>query len=872
MNSYRDIPSLRLKDVVDERLGVSEFVRPMVHTIEVVFLPNLKESYKYSFDEFFMRLPPFEPITIRSSIYGQNTLKGDYVWFVTTTDKLVKKNERDNIINVYKTVENHYRNTLPEIRCDEIICGEYEDIGIGVILRRLYIPRIIGDGIIKWYKKIKLQLNDSTDVEIVYGFTPSTIRDWKNILSNKLNIKDTGKILNDPDKTLSIPEIIQEFKDLEKKSKSYSPFTLNYISSCYGGRFITTDPFSRGKLCERCEKQSRSRILCRNAPGYRIYHWRRKAFPRVYTILYNAIATYDIEELSQYYRVPFTCVFSEGIRCIKKVDAFDISFDIGKSRLKLLKPIISDYFTTNAFLVIVDKLFIETFINIIKKSGSKVSCVIPICGNNVRIPLVNILASKFIWRNISMQEQGYDMDLKFEEDKNELQLIIIIDKDKYEITSSGVNHLIGRIFETKEFIEFIEESLAHTLAHSIYIGLSNAIPYFDEYGSYLSIVDRNYVISGVIENTREGTLKLLKPTIVLLNNEIYLENREKGLAVFKPGAIAKILKDVIETIDKRDNVKEVSDTCATRDETIKHIIYAVLSRIREEINFESNKNLSKKDTELVLSIQDTVEKVINVIIAMLEKLINKILMAGVFIDRYSFTSTILWKILREASIRQNIVKGIKFNIKEAIELNNIYDLDLEELVDLIFDILVEVEMSKLITDILLPDYCSDGCEIDLHLPRCSKYLEQPYLISRCLLITFLRFAGIPVAIPQLKIERFECDGAELKTLSSLARENLGILTYILGEDGIKILSKILDENQRIKINIEIDKRFRDQNLEIVKSLEDLMNKYKGRFNVIYTSEPHHGKLIIADLLKIHTSWNFGSGDKTRQTYIGEIYS
>uniref|UniRef100_A0A7J2TAK3 Uncharacterized protein n=1 Tax=Ignisphaera aggregans TaxID=334771 RepID=A0A7J2TAK3_9CREN len=875
MSAPHGIYTPRLKDIIDERLGVSEFVRPITHTIEVVFLPNIDEVYKYSFDEVFLRLPPFEPIAIKPSIYGQVELKGDYVWFITSIENL---NNKESLSKVYKIVEEQYRGNIPGIKCREIICGEYEDIGTGIILKRLYIPRIVGDGKSKWSKEVELQLNDRTVIKIIYGFTHETLRNWIRTIKERFSSrgvydKEIIQILSSPEKALKFTEIIQKFEEIEKKSGSYAPTTLNYVSSCYGGRVLTTDPFSNGKKCDECKDKSRGTLLCRDIPGYGIYHWRRRIFPRVYASPRNAVASYNVDDLGRYYRVPFVCIFTEGVRCVKKLESLDIQFDIGRVRLKLAKPIISDYFNTNAFLVVINRQLIEAFTNIIKKSASNIYCFVPTCGSSTKIPLINLLVSKFIWKNISMQEYNYDIDLKFDDNANKLQVIVKVGDDEFQVLySENVNKLVERIAESNDFVKFVLESLTHTLAHSIYIGLSNIIPYFDEYGAYISHVDKNYVIAGGIENTRGGTLKLLRPSAEILSSERYFEDTEKGLMVFKPSSIIKIVKDVIEIVGKIESPKGVEEICKVKVENIERIASAVLSRLKEESSEEPSVGSTKKGRKYMILAQNQglVRQIIKVMIGMFEELIQEILNAGMYIDRYAFTSVILWKVLRDLTIRGNIIKGVKYRVRNIDEFNSIPDSELDELIDLIFDVLIEVEMSTIITNILLPDYCSDGCEADLHLPRCSKALEQPYIISRCLLITFLRFAGIPVYAPQLEIERFECGGSELKTLSMLARDRLRILTHVLGDDGVKILSEILSNKQDLKIAIEIDKRFKEQNLEIVRKLEELESKYKRRLNVIYTTEPHHGKMIVIDFLKVITSWNFGSGERVRQLYISEL--
>jgi hypothetical protein len=866
--------TIRLKNIIDERLGVSEFVKPITHIVKVAFLSDVDTDsiYEYNFDEVFMRVPPFEPITIKPSRYGLIEFKGDYVWFATTIKGF--SNDEKKLIDMYSTVPDEYKQLVPDIKCGEIICGEYEDIGTGIILRKLYVPRIIGDGE-KWRKELRLKLTSAIPIRIIYGFSSETLKDWIkkiSITNARMLRKDIiKKILSKPDEVLRMPNLVNEFRSLDTSSKNYSPTTLNYVSTCYGGTVISTDPFSRGRICDECRDNYTS-ILCRKVPGYGIYHWRRKAFPRVYTLLKNIATEYDIDDIAQYYRIPFVYVYTEQLRCFKRVEAFDISLDIGKLRLELEKPIVSEHFNTNGFLAIIDKQFVDVFIDVIKASNVNIACALHTCSGTIKISLINLLISKFLWRNLSMQQHDYDIKLRYDASNNELQPIVKIGRDEYVLSDhNAVSKLLNRIAGNREFRNFVMESLTHSLAHSIYIGLSTVIPYFDEYGAYISQTSKDYLVAGVIENTRGGSLKLLKPVITMLNHEKYYEDQTKGLAAFRPDATQKVLGEIINiiTINREDAAKEVEEICKAKEENIESIAIAVTNRFKERLDQQSGSTKESTDASDV-ALNTLIEQIVNVVIEAFEDFVSKILNAGIYIDRYAFTSVILWKILRDASAKESIVDYVRHRIRKIGKYKHISDNKLRDLIDTIFDIMIEVEMSAIVSSILFPDYCSDGCETDLHLPRCIKALEQPYVISRCLLIAFLRFAGIPVQIPQLDINRFECDGSTLKNLSKLARSQLNVLTYVMDAKGIDILENLLKSNQSIKIKFEIDKRFREQNPDIVKLLEELKNKYEERFKVVYTQESHHGKMIVIDFLKVITSWNFGTGEKTKQLYSSEL--
>jgi hypothetical protein len=118
---------------------------------------------------------------------------------------------------------------------------------------------------------------------------------------------------------------------------------------------------------------------------------------------------------------------------------------------------------------------------------------------------------------------------------------------------------------------------------------------------------------------------------------------------------------------------------------------------------------------------------------------------------------------------------------------------------------------------------------------------------------------------------FECSGAELEALAKLAREHLYILTSAMSEESVNLLRNILEKGGNIKVTIEIDKRIGEKQL-ILEQLDKLKVEFSKKFTYSLTQEPHHGKMIIADFLKVLTSWNFGTGTRVLQTYSAELAS
>ncbi len=862
-------PKPKLKDVLDERLGLSEFVEPMVHKVVVSFTPNIGEEYNYNFEDIFTRIPPFEPITIRESTYRSVKLKGDYVWFITNL-----KNGGERLKKLGRIFTDLSKK--PNVKCDIIVCGDYEDLPDGIVLKRLIVPRVVGDGKEKWMKLIAIPLKaGSGSIEIQYGFSRDTVSKWASQCGDEsLKSGDPEFVLNH--------ECVKGIFSEKSKARGYSPTTLNYISTCYGGHFISTDPFKIGGECDKCKDDSRKRtLLCRDYEGYGRYEYRRRIFPRVYTELRNTILPYEIEKLDKFYRLPFICVVSENAKCIKKVDALSISFEaLGKVRLELEKPIITPYFNTNALMLLIDNDYTKVFVNVLKKSLT-VTCSVYLCTcsadsynkDSVKVPLINLLVSKFIWKNVSLGERGYNIELDLENDK--LKVKLVIGKHKYDLLAANeVKRLVEDITGSDDFIRFVNELLAHTLAHAILLSTSSIEPHVEHYGAYVYDVYRRYTVAGVIENTKNGSLRLFPTLSQQFKDSILDRDSDEKILIFKPQVIVDMLRDryrsrydLLRTWDELDKVvvESVRESCKpeTRDEILNAVTETVLDRIE---GTGVGEDLRRAD----MNARTLVSQIVKAIIELLNNLVLNLLLNQVYIDRYSFTSVILWKLLREANIKDEVINHVISRVSSETSDKDAKEV-LKKLGNLVFDLLIETEMVKLVTDILTPDYCSDGCEQDLYLPQCTATLIQPFLISRCLLGAFLKFSGLNVEISRLNIKMFECSGAELEALAKLAREHLYILTSAMSEESVNLLRNILEKGGNIKVTIEIDKRIGEKQL-ILEQLDKLKVEFSNKFTYSLTQEPHHGKMIIADFLKVLTSWNFGTGTRVLQTYSAELAS
>jgi hypothetical protein len=868
---YRKLLQPQLKSIIDEYLGVSEFIKPMVQKVIVEFVAKEELTKEINFDELFIRLPPFEPITMVESSYGSKDLEvkfvGDYVWFVTAiegADRILAK-----LGEIYEYVKQRYN-----VKCDEIVCGEYLYYADGILLKRLVIPRVIGDGRQKWFKDIRISIPQAQggvgEIRIIYGFTKETIENWKQQVRRKIN-------WNNPNEVFSEREIALLFTEKERKRRGYVPTTLNYITKCFDGWVMTTDPFAVKRKCTECvERGEITTLRCRPYPGRGIYDYRREIFPRVYAELENIVAETDVNKMLSFYRVPFACLVANHIGSMKRVKAFSTYIDIGRVRLQLKKPIVSQYFDTNGFITLIDRSYVDVFIETIKKSATNVSCTVYLCNpsmgvGSVKLPLINVLVAKFIWKNVFLRKYGYDININVDSNLNTLSIRVKIPGLREEISlisPEQVNKLIEDVSSRKEFRDYVSLVLAHTLAHTMLLGISSLIPEVEDYGVYVSQVGNRYILSGVIENTKGGVLEIF--THLSQKLRTYILNEDSNVFIFKPSVLGEVLREVFTLINSVEGiVKEVvKESCKEVGDgtVISNIVNSIMQSIGEEIGNEEAR---------LLRIESFVKTVVNEITSLFKNTIESLLKSRFYIDRESFTSVILWKLLLVSNIKEKILEHVKKRALDILRKNNVmlHYNDEEEVynaIRIIFDKLIEVEMTRLITKILLPDYCSDGCDQDLYLANCSNAPMQPYIVSRCLLAAFLRFSGLNINLSRLELVRFDCSGAELETIAQLAKKHLYILTSGFGEDSIKLLSRILNSNPNIKVYLELDQRVGGSQKELINMLEQVRRMYSNRFTYILTSEPHHGKMLVADFLKIHTSWNFGVGTKVLQTYHSEV--
>lgn len=835
----------RIIDVIHERTGLSVFIGPFLHEIKYIkWEPQTEDDEQaLDFDSFFSRMPPFEPIAIFESKYeeGNTTirLKGDHVWFILPVKELVN---RDELESNFREFEEYVKAQLPgsDIKCKDVICGVYDDLGDKIILKEVVIPRVVNDGKPPMYKKVEFNLQGNR-IKIYYGLHKIAQR-YKNIRRDK------------------IPHILKENLAPLEARRGYSPYTLNYVTTCHEGYVIATDPTAVGRKCDPCE-DGRKTLLCKNYPGRGIYEWHRRIFPKIYSKISVQPSSVVFSELDSIYSLPYSIIVEDNVAMSKDVDGFTMYLNkIGKIELELDKKISTGYFNTNALITVFDTSLVKIFLDTLRINKENIYFIATIgpYRDKFKIPVYSILVSKYLWYKVF--NRSLSLELKADENNN--RLVILIGKKE------GGLHIVEDMEKiTREFIEndqeeleslelFTREVLAHTIAHTMFIGAVRFLPESREYIDYFYSITGRYVLAGTFENTKDGMLRLSREIANKMRSEGGFVSVSSDINKLNPRVLRKIVESVIAPGSKANIItleKEAGETGPLETYNVEKELEKIATLIADKISSKDKGNDQKR-------INPTpTYKVIYEFYTLLLNTLTNMVKSGFYIDPQIFTYILLWEIIRKPDV-------VVSYLRRKTKLNE------DEIKD-ILDELLEAELYKILVEMLFPDICLDGCGFDLYLSDCHSSFDQPFVISRSLLLVFLEFLGDGIENIEsfnIKVNRVDCTGEQLKRLCNLARRRAYILTSELGEETINLIRNMLQVNQGLKLIIEVDTRLQESKPGLIEQLKSLETQFKDRFELKITEKPHHGKLLELDDMKIHTSWNFGTSIKTLQTFKAEL--
>jgi hypothetical protein len=554
-------------------------------------------------------------------------------------------------------------------------------------------------------------------------------------------------------------------------------------------------------------------------------------------------------EIEEVYSLPYILLLADNVEMSKDVDGFVVYFDkVGKIELSLEKKISTGYFTTNSLMIAFDPKLVRIFIDVLKENKANMQIKVKIGHRKEKIslPLYNVLLSKYLWYKLFNRE----LTLRVEVDKQHNQLVISgFNGKKKPYKFHDMDSFVQEFVEKSEgeFLNlerFTREVVAHTLAHVVYVSSIRHLPEVQNYVDYFYTTKGAYIVSGIFENTKEGMLRASKEITWKFAQGQDIVNSSKNFIVLHPRILEKIVESGI--LKPHEGAPVASETKDVEEE-MKRTAMLIADKIA-----------SKRIQKDIMDLFNKVYKTISEFYTLLLNTVNNIVRSGLYIDSQIFIYTLLWPLVREPSIVTSYLKS-----KTGLD---------DKEIEIILEELFEAELYKILVEMLFPDMCVDGCGLDLYLPNCHRNFEQPFVISRSLLIAFLEFLGVSLKNMRdnnVHIERIDCPGSLLEELSLLGRRNVHILTSELSENAINLIRNLL-QREGLNVVVEVDRRLMESKSNLIEELKSLQEQYSGGLELKFTQEPHHGKMLDLDNLRIYTSWNFGTSVKPLQTYKAEL--
>ncbi len=866
----------RLVDIIHELVGLNVLsLEPISSEIEVI-LPHTRSinnrlrlvcseegennygsvrSFSLDFYRLFRSYPPFEPLSIESR-YNDVMIAGDYVWFI----KLKNSRNHDDLANIFKGfAENCGKQLNEKIECDNIICGKYKVIGDRIIIEKLVIPRSIADGKKQWlwHKELELEIESKKSkvpipLKIIYGY-----RFLKDILKREDIVRKYPQLKDlEPFKlNKQIMELLANLlSNIDKKRSRYNVASLDYMTWCYKGWEMCTDPFAVNERCTCCKgvqvNRSRNRI-CKDLPGYGRYHYSRKIFPKVYAEIDNEVAPHLLNKLSSHYEVPLSAFLVAKTIISSTVSSFSLFLPGPSGRKVVLEPEkkpTTPIKISNGLILIFHEDLVNSFIDAL--TTSNYTCKVDKDENNA-IPLLDLLISKYI-----IYKALYEFEYKINFHLNKNGFIDV------EITNIGTNEKLelkqskDKFVKDIEFLEFVGLALSHTLAHVMLSFVSSKlnldiedllytygyIPIFKDVQTHFA---KKLYYAGIFENNDYGSIHLETEL-----KEYIFKNNVDDIDISSP--LTQVSKVKVRTLREVIN-KIISDILMIYDEIFKSI---------KELS-EDSKNVIEKSSYAIFEMMkdkgfgdltlDIVKEIVNIFVNMLGKSVKMWRSKGFTIDQT--TLGLLIPIIID-EIEEEIVEYI------ANLLANKFNKVNKEVVEGVIDEFLDKYLLELVTYIE-PNYCIDGCKADMYLERyCIRTIYENLLISRCLLLGFLSFIGIYVEHPK----EFKVRGEAIERIINAANKYVYIQTPFISVQGIHALASLLMRGVNVKLVLDV--RIKKENPTYLKDLEELKQRFRKSFNYEFTPHPDHSKKIGVDNLWIQTSWNYGTSKETLQNYIG----
>ncbi|NPA98060.1 MAG: hypothetical protein GXO43_01650 [Crenarchaeota archaeon] len=786
----------RLYHVVNKITGWDAFgSSPYMDSVLLHFMEddlNNTRTIEVSFYQLFYRYPPFEPIVYPPTIYKPRTsdtseeqgsvFLGDRLWFIDVIQ--MKNKNKEWLAKRCKRLKSLVlRDAQASDQPKYCVVGDL--YGSRIKLTDVIVPRIIGDfnGSITMFFESARRGRRRT-YNIAYGFLRNTIDKIKS-MARDLGCRE--KYFSDIVRNCwpKISDIINR-----KYRPRYNINIMNYITYCFNGRYVTTDPICTYvrdlRICPACRKKQYV-FLCKDYPGLGIFHYSKKVFPRVYANMRPSIIYRYGEN-----RSPVSVEISDKIRAITEVESFTIY--LPRNEILELEPKykpFTDLTRTRGLVIHVGKDFVKALISFIRDTD---------------MDLLKILATKYIILKNSVfgvtpsVEKNKDGFLKH---NDKAVRFWAGDVDLVE----AVNDLLVNGIYDNQFIEYIGKTLMHTLSHLLILEISHQLE--------LELEKLRYIYG--VQNTDNDTLFY----------SAIVENSKYGTLM-----VEKSIREYLEKLGDGDLYKG---------------FYKLLQKICEylvELDKNYYTNYASLKTSKTLNVKDNL---IQLILKLVQELRSYLEQNNVITDFTSFKQIVSSLLnINQSDLITHIISymrdkyGLKLSEDDYGRIGDIVEQELENIIG-----------------VYGPDYCLDGCNMDILLGKdCNMPLTEHLETSKRLFYAFAKLIGVATDNHVSKVT-----GLTVYRLTMTARRKLEIATSHTNDQALDALVKLLERG--VKIEFLIDMRMFRQ---VKDKLESLRRKYRDRFKYGVSSRPFHYKLYrIDDTIEIHTSWNFSTASNVIQS-------
>ena len=809
----------------------------------LVLYPGLggsSDSESKDFVSLFVSMPPYEPISYPRIRVGNIEFQGVYVWFLEPErGELLSEGQRYKVNDfvrsrgdVIRFLEDEgYLTNSDSIPDSHIILGVAEK-GYAVDTEKLKRVALINLlSIDEDSLRIRLRARSGgvayITVWIEYGARYLS-RVVKSLCGSR-GISDAGSCMDTVDRQL-------RSHVAATGTRLYYIGSLNYMTYCFGGKYITTDPLANklqdinkylqsegvkplNPVCPPCEwfrrsPYRRSPYLCRNDDGRLRFHYSRRVFPKIHPRFKHSIAaTWSPSEVT----APFAARLVRDASYVIKVE--ELSMILPSVDALVIRPKKKPYAElrmTNGLVVLINEDFVSALLSIIysAKDGSRPYFSVESGCLGGWWSLYDVLYAKYL---LSMLDGAFGISYKEDDDGPRI------------IGRSGVDWLRvwGRRLrdpQDPDFVRFVGRTLSHTIAHALIqkisevlgIDMSNLLYIYDDIDKGPS---GRYYIAGVFEYSKTGVLQLDAEIAEYVRKRYGGDDKDTALKLF-------VIDAILDALNAYDTLPYI--VRGGREEERKRRCGAIMSQVDELVN--SYLGLGRQ-------VVNTVYKIVEDFIR------NFALYLDSYEIRFDFTTFkyVIEKAIHEKDGLYDRVMGeVREKIKDEGSRNK-----LRQFINELIDLLIEY---------YAPPICMDGCSYDIYLEnQCTESILENVTTSRELLRAFAVVSGF------LGAGTLRVSSNSLYRLVKAARRELGILTAFTSTHMIDLLRWLLTDKarERLEINFELSRDRKDER-SLIREIGNIRSSFPDRFRFSLTDMPSHEKRYIIDDIDLATSWNFTS--------------